>query len=266
VLAALKRIYARHDKGEPLGDLPQKLAVDQGPEFKGVADKYFKDNHIFVVRGEPGHHRSQAFAEAANKEIGGTLLKRMQAQELLTGVKSIEWVEDLPDLIAEMNKRRAKPVPSNKNAQVLSDGKDLLAEGAKVRVALEHPVNALTGEQLHGAFRASDPRWSTAVSEVTDVVLTPGRPPMYRIKGRQHMYTRNRLQVVGEALPPKPTVIRGKPAMYSAEEILDRRKRKNQVEYKVRWRGYPLSEATWEPRKRLIEDVPDMVAAYEASR
>jgi hypothetical protein len=79
VLSALQKIYKRHAKGQPLGDLPEKMSVDQGPEFKSPADKFFKENRIFVVRGEKGRHRAQALAEAANREIGGTLLKRMQA-------------------------------------------------------------------------------------------------------------------------------------------------------------------------------------------
>ncbi len=33
--------------------------------------------------------------------------------------------------------------------------------------------------------------------------------------------------------------------------------------YLVLWRGYPRSDATWQPRSQLLEDVPDIVAAYD---
>src|SRR5690606_31997687 len=129
---------------------------------------------------------------------------------------------------------------------------------------LEHPVNALTCEQLHGAFRASDPRWTTKVEEVESVSIQPGRPPMYSIKGRQHMYPRNRLHPIAGTQPPKPTVVRGQPAQYTVESILESRRRAGTgVEYLVKWYGYPVSESTWEPRKTLIQEIPDMIAAFE---
>ena len=33
--------------------------------------------------------------------------------------------------------------------------------------------------------------------------------------------------------------------------------------FRVRWRGYPPSHDSWEPRETLIEDVPEKVHAYE---
>ncbi|KAE9059096.1 hypothetical protein PF006_g31972 [Phytophthora fragariae] len=44
-----------------------------------------------------------------------------------------------------------------------------------------------------------------------------------------------------------------------------RRARATETYYRVRWLGFPKAEDTWEPRKRLEEDIPDIVKEYEAT-
>ncbi|GMF33320.1 unnamed protein product [Phytophthora lilii] len=43
------------------------------------------------------------------------------------------------------------------------------------------------------------------------------------------------------------------------------RARRSEKFYRVRWLGHSPTEDTWEPRRRLLEDVPDVVNDYEAS-
>ena len=42
---------------------------------------------------------------------------------------------------------------------------------------------------------------------------------------------------------------------YELEQILDSRSHHWHLQYLVLWRGYPMSEATWEPSKNLRDDV-----------
>ncbi|KAE9269647.1 hypothetical protein PR003_g31082, partial [Phytophthora rubi] len=44
-----------------------------------------------------------------------------------------------------------------------------------------------------------------------------------------------------------------------------RRARATETYYRVRWLGFPPAEDTWEPRKRLMEDIADIVKEYEAT-
>ncbi|GMF46729.1 unnamed protein product [Phytophthora fragariaefolia] len=42
-------------------------------------------------------------------------------------------------------------------------------------------------------------------------------------------------------------------------------RRTTETYYRVRWLGFPHAEDTWEPRERLMEDIPDFVKEYEAT-
>jgi len=50
--------------------------------------------------------------------------------------------------------------------------------------------------------------------------------------------------------PPPPEVIDGS-VEYEVEEILDSHFHRNQLQYLVKWKGYPSEENTWEPENNL---------------
>lgn len=51
--------------------------------------------------------------------------------------------------------------------------------------------------------------------------------------------------------------------VYKVERILERRRRGRGYAYLVKWLGYPDSENTWEPRTRLMRDVPELVESFD---
>ena len=55
------------------------------------------------------------------------------------------------------------------------------------------------------------------------------------------------------------------PDVYVVDKVLDIRKKAGATEYKVKWRGYKVSESTWEPTEHLTEyGALDAVAAFHA--
>ncbi|KAG3060142.1 hypothetical protein PI124_g22816 [Phytophthora idaei] len=69
--------------------------------------------------------------------------------------------------------------------------------------------------------------------------------------------------------PPPPPPLRD--ARGSTRWIVERivgyeppKMNRDQARIRIRWRGFPPHRDTWEPRNVLIEDVPEMVRAYEA--
>ena len=47
---------------------------------------------------------------------------------------------------------------------------------------------------------------------------------------------------------PHPIIIKDEEE-YEVEEILDKRKHYSKIQYLIKWKGYPLSEVSWELKK-----------------
>jgi hypothetical protein len=62
-------------------------------------------------------------------------------------------------------------------------------------------------------------------------------------------------------IPPPPVVEVDGQDEYEVEEILDSRSYRRHGQYLVKWKGYPLAEATWEPFENL-ENSQDLVQAF----
>jgi hypothetical protein len=266
VLDAFKKIYSRK-----ILKMPHRLDVDSGAEFKGAVKKYFKSNGVGMRVAKPGRHRQQAMVERRNQIIGTALFKRMQAQELLTGETSTEWIEDLPKLIKALNKVQGKKNKKKKekepNVPVCSkDSCKLIPIGTKVRVALDEPREQVHGQKLHGKFRSTDVRWDVTERTVEQIRLRPGFPPMYNISGiPDAAYTKNQLQVIDDDEQyPDHTVIRGKPTTYRVQKILDSKKEKGRNYLLIKYFGYPDPE--WQPESIIKQDIPDIVKKWKAEQ
>jgi hypothetical protein len=272
VSEALETIYNRN-----ILELPETLTVDAGTEFKGKVLEFLEDNNVAYRFAKPKRHRQISQAERTNQYLAKGLFMRMTAQELLTGQPSREWVSDLPKFVKYINKKRKRKPPKepkteDSKCQRTGDDCDLLEIGTRVRAKLDHPLDVATDKNLHGRFRITDVRWDPVVREITNILLQPGQPPLYQLDdSKRHngvditaAYTKKQLQVVpdDEEAPP-PSVIRGKPETYVAEKILDKKKEKNRIYYLVKWKGYPKSQATWEPNARLKDEAPKLITQFE---
>ncbi|GET64196.1 DDE-type integrase/transposase/recombinase [Rhizophagus irregularis DAOM 181602=DAOM 197198] len=224
VLNGFVKIYRRNRIKSPT----HRLETDSGSEFTNdqVRDFFLNSLGVMMRFGEPGRHKQQSYAERAIQAIQEPLLKRMVAQELKTGVTSVEWSEDFHNIVSKVNELwQRNPLDIPTGSPKVSKKTDLLSEGARVRVKLDEPISVL------GVSRCA--------------------------------YTRKELQVVPiNEKPPPDSVIRGQPERFVPEQILRHRIRKGQDQYLVKWERYPDTEATWEPADRLKEDVPDLIRKF----
>lgn len=259
-LRAIKEIYKRDYL-----KFPKFITFDRGQEFKGDDIlEFFKINKTNVKYALTARHRQLANVERANQKIGTILFKRMAAQELLTGEPDSTWVEDLKPLIKVLNENTKQPLTEEISDLPLIDeftGK-LLKIGQKVRILLDYPINNTNHARLNGTFRSTDIRWSPEVYTITELLLKPGFPPMYLTsKGDLVARTKNQLAIVKKnEKEPDPRFNRGNSDFGIIAEILDKKIENRKTFYKVRWKGYKATDATWEPANILdrTEDLKQM--------
>lgn len=254
VKAAFQKMFKRKILKSPTF----QIIFDAGSEFKGVVKSYFEnDLGVIVKYAKAGRSNQLAFAENRNRLIGTALFKRMVAQQLITGQLSSEWVDDLHIIIKAMNAHFKTlpikaPVDSTKKQVLAKQGEVMLSIGTPVRIALDKPMET-TGTRLHGKFRATDIRFDPEPHEITNIILLPGQPVMYSVDDVAHTsFTRNQLQVIpsNEYYPPADKVLRSDPGTYMIENILEKKKIKNKIMYKVKWVGY--NSTTWESKQNIL--------------
>ena len=63
-------------------------------------------------------------------------------------------------------------------------------------------------------------------------------------------------------LPPPPELVGDDShPEYKVESILDSRKRRGRLQYRVHWKGYPSSDDTWEPKSHL-DNSPELLTEF----
>jgi Chromo (CHRromatin Organisation MOdifier) domain len=60
---------------------------------------------------------------------------------------------------------------------------------------------------------------------------------------------------------PIPDILDGE-KVYNVEIILKHRRRGRSYQYLIKWEGYPISEASWEPEEAFSND-GDLLAIYK---
>lgn len=273
VAKALAKIYRRGILKTPL-----RVQVDSGSEFKGKMLKFFKDKGIVVRVALVGRHRQQAVVERANKTIGDALFKKMTAMELITGEENREWADEVKDVINAINERakKRKKVNPKKIDYIIDKKQKLLPLGTKVRVALDVPRDNINEKRLHGNFRSADVRWDFRNPRIImHIAVKPGYPPLYYVskaKKEDEDYeiekvgrTRNQLQVIDEdeEYPDAEKLLKGRVLdKYVVQKIIGDKIVKRKLYLKIKWAGYPESQATWEPADVIKEDVPEKFREY----
>jgi transposase InsO family protein len=263
VAKALDTIYKR----KIIKKLPRIARTDSGSEFKSKVKDWFKTREVLQSVATPGRHRQLAFVERRNHTIGSALFMRMIAQEILTGEISKEWTDNLPTVIEYINKNvKQQQKPKSDMPIQNKDNLKLIPIGTKVRTQLDNPIDVVTNKKLHGKFRATDIKWDPNIKTITNILIMPNQPPLYKVDNIRIGYTRNQLQVVpkDELKPIGEVVIRGNPSSYIPEKILSEKNIKGKLYYFVKWAGF--DQPTYSLASDMNKDQPKLVASYRKTK
>lgn len=255
-LKAIKNIFNRKYLNPPI----LMMSTDNGPEFKGEFNNYIeKELKIIHKYGKPYRSRQQAIVERFNYVLSKSISRYQNAVEVSTGQPSTEWIDYLPKIVEVLNDyiTRENPKKSVNNGPVCRKKKgdcELLKEGTKVRIPYEKPVDIIS-EKRHAdsSWRVGDMRWTKKIYTISRVILRSNQPPLYLIDDKKNTaYTRSQLQLVDEdeQLPSVP-----REEKYEIEKFIGKKKISGLVHYKVKWKNYPATQASWIKRTELIKDL-----------
>ena len=248
VLSAMRQIFSRKYIKKP----EASLRTDNGTEFKGVVDKYLKDNHIFHSVTMPYRHQQLSMVESLNRTLGILFNGYMNSVEKKTGKIYNEWTDVLEKVRKGLNKIRyvkppytEKTIFEYKDEPVNMSKKPKYKVGQLVHYQLSYPENALGHKQPTSQFRVGDYRWSSVPKKIKEIVYYSGEIPYRYILDNMPNVSFTDAQL----MKSKEKVVK-----YTVKKIIGKKKVKNKIYYKVWWKNYKKKDATWEPKTQLVED------------
>jgi hypothetical protein len=232
--------------------------------FRFWCDERQDDWHIWL-----------AFAEFAHNSWPSATTKKSPFDLIMGYTPKVEWVEGpnhLPAVamrISELDKirnsaleqiARAQKVmkiqnPGNKRFQPYKEGDQVWLEGTNLKTL--YPTAKL-GPKRYGPFKV--------VKQLSEAVYRLEIPWQWKIHNVFHAnllmpYKETELHGPNFTRPP-PDLIDGEPE-YEVEKILDAqpRDRGRKMHFLVKWKGYPTSDNSWEPRENLHAD--ELIAEFQ---
>jgi hypothetical protein len=257
VLKAFKAIFKR-------GILPMPEATirtDSGSEFLSVVKNYFYENSILHRRALPYRHKQNATVESLNRALGRLFMTYLTNKSMELGHEYHEWTDILETVRDVLNEEKRHPKDIDIAEKYMPQPLDMTNEpkykvGDLVYRRLEKPENDAGQKYLTSKFRAGDRRYHKETRKVVKVLAYSGQDPWrYILNDLPNVsYAEN------ELLPAKEK----DQETYIIENIRGKRKIDGKIHYLVKWKGYLVKDATWEPEDKLLEDgASEYIQKYE---
>jgi hypothetical protein len=216
-----------------------------------------------------------AFAEFAHNSWPSATMKKSPFDLIMGYTPKVEWVEGpnhLPAVTMRLSEldnirnsaleqiARAQKVmkmqnPGNKRFQPYKEGDQVWLEGTNLKTL--YPMAKL-GPKRYGPFKV--------VKQLSEADYQLEIPRQWKIHNVFHAnllmpYKETELHGPNFTRPP-PDLIDGEPE-YEVEKILDAQPRGRgcKMHFLVKWKGYPTSDNSWEPKENLHAD--ELIAEFQ---
>jgi transposase InsO family protein len=222
---------------------PSKLQTDKGKEFiNKKVQNFLKTNDVvwFSTNSE--------FKASIVERFNRTLKTKMW--KYFTQVGNRKWINVLDDLVYNYNNTyhtsiKMTPIKGSKKENESVVYKNLYEESEMFKKSNKFKVgDKVRISKYKGTFdKGYLPNWTTELFTVSKVLNT--KPVTYKIKDD------NEEEIEGIFYEPEIVKFDKQDQEYEVEKILKTRTRNGKKEYKILWRGYPLSMASWIPAENL---------------
>lgn len=244
-------------------NFPKIIRTDDGTEFKDKFTKMLSKNDVLQKTALAKRHKQLSNVESLNKQLGRLLNGYMNMKEKQTGKVFREWTDIVDIVRKDLNEIRKIDITKDVseydefNPTFNPDKEPKFKVGDMVHEKLDYPENALGNKQKTENFRVGDVRFSMVPKKI-ERVLYMNSQPWYRYM----------LSGINKVSYSEYELIKSRfrTERYKVKSIINSRDVGRTKEYLVWWQGYKKKDATWEPRKNLIQDgLKNMIEEYEAN-
>ena len=159
--------------GKAIATLQAKKEIEKNKTVKGWVDHL---QTIIETINDKADTTKEKRELQINKKIEENKMILKEASKKNPDNEVDELIDDIKSKTQPNIMKKDIPL-SGKNAKQLG----ILPEGTKVRIALDYPINHVTGEKLHGKFRAGDIRFSKEIHTIDKIILSPNQPISYLV-------------------------------------------------------------------------------------
>lgn len=242
-------------------NFPKVIKTDNGVEFKDKFDLMLTKANVLHKTSLANRHRQMGNVESLNRQLARLFNGYMNYKEKTTGKVYREWTDVLKTVREDLNEIRTKTIKGDVSDQPYPtfdpDYKSKFKIGDTVHEKLDWAENMLGHKQPTPNFRVGDVRYSMVPKKIVKIIYM-NTEPYYR-----YMLSGNNKASYSEYELIKS---RFRTERYTVKQIIDSREAGRTKEYLIWWKGYKKKEATWEPRKNLIQDgLKTMIDEFEAN-
>jgi hypothetical protein len=230
------------------------MKTDNGGEFKKEFKAWMQNEDIAHLNSLPDRHSQLAPVENLNRQLGRLFMTYLTHKTMKLGKDYNEW-DDIIDIVrTELNLMKAHPKDKDPFTEPMKPPNVTSHPKYKVDDIVYRPLEKPTG--VYGVkFRQGDLRYDLIPRRIKKIFLYTNNW-RYILNGFENVsYAENELKTATET-----------EEKFEVENLRDKRRNKNKVEYLVKWKRPPVKQATWEPKENLIEDgLEDMINDFEES-